>query len=140
MASRLTDIQKKKIIADYLETQSYRATARLNNVCANTVKNVVDNCDDFAQKLSQKKEENTSDILAYMDSKRQTVCEIIDKGLSALNDTEKLKAASPAQITTALGTLIDKWSMKGGSIGANTTDDGLSKSLRELAEGLESDE
>ena len=36
-------------------------------------------------------------------------CEIIEKGLAALNDPERLAEASPAQITTALGTLIDKW-------------------------------
>ena len=28
---------------------------------------------------------------------------------AALNDPEKLAEATPAQITTALGTLIDKW-------------------------------
>ena len=32
MAARLTDKQKKKIVVDYLETQSYSATARLNGV------------------------------------------------------------------------------------------------------------
>ena len=45
-----------------------------------------------------------------MESKRDIVCEILDKGLEALNTPEKLKEATPAQITTALGTLIDKWS------------------------------
>ena len=33
MAARLTDKQKKKIIADYLETESYNATAKKNGVC-----------------------------------------------------------------------------------------------------------
>lgn len=32
-----------------------------------------------------------------------------------LNDPEKLAAANLSQITTAMGTLIDKWAMIGGS-------------------------
>ena len=32
MAARLTDRQKKKIVADYLETESYNATAKMNGV------------------------------------------------------------------------------------------------------------
>ena len=110
MAERLTDKQKKKIIADYLESGSYRATAKKNGVSDNTVRRIVLECGDFKQKLEQKKEENTADILAHMGSKPDTVCEILDKGLEALNTPEKLKEATPAQITTALGTLIDKWS------------------------------
>lgn len=107
--ARLTDKQKKKIVADYLETGSYRATARKNRIADGTVKRIVLECSDIEQKVAQKKEENTADILAYMESQKELVCEIIGKGLAALNDPEKLAEATPAQITTALGTLIDKW-------------------------------
>ena len=31
-AKRLTDRQKKKIVADYVQLQSYRAAAKLNDV------------------------------------------------------------------------------------------------------------
>ena len=109
MAARLTDKQKKKIVADYLETGSYRATARKNRIADGTAKRIVLECSDIEQKVAQKKEENTADILAYMESQKGLVCEIIGKGLAALNDPEKLAEATPAQITTALGTLIDKW-------------------------------
>ena len=51
----LTDRQKKKIIADYLQTESYRATARLNKVSDRTVKRIVQQDVDFAQKAAQKK-------------------------------------------------------------------------------------
>lgn len=140
MAARLTDKQKKKIIADYLENGSLRATARENGVSDSTVKRIVAECGDFQQKAAQKKEENTADVLAYMESKRGIVCEIIDKGLAALNDPEKLATASPAQITTAIGTLIDKWSAVSGGAADEIKEDGLSKSLREMAEELESDD
>ena len=139
MANRLTDRQRKKIVADYLELGSYRATARKNNVSADTVKRTVTECDEIEQKLSQKKAENTADILAYMESQRGLVCEIIGKGLAVLNDKEKLREATPAQITTALGTLIDKWAAVSGSAADEIKEDGLSKSLREMAEELESD-
>lgn len=109
MAARLTDKQKKKIVADYLETGSYRATGRKNGVSDGTVKRVVSDCGDIEQKIARKKEENTADILAYMESQKGLVCEIIGKGLAALNDPEKLAESTPAQITTALGTLIDKF-------------------------------
>lgn len=140
MAARLTDRQKKKIVADYLELGSYNATAKRNNVSDTTVKRIVLESGEIAEKLEQKKAENTADILAYMESKRGVVCEIIDKGLTALNDPEKLAEASPAQITTALGTLIDKWAAVTGGPADKVKEDDLSKSLREMAEELESDE
>lgn len=111
MAARLTDWQKKKIVADYVELGSYNAVGKLNGVSKDTVKRIVQNCEDIAEKTKQKKEENTADILAYMESQKQLVCEIISKGLMALNDEEKMACAQPSQITTALGTLIDKWAM-----------------------------
>lgn len=140
MAARLTDRKKKKIIADYMELGSYRATAKKNGVSDDSVRRVVEKCGDFQQKLEQKKEENTADILAYMESKRGIVCEILDKGLDALNSPDKLAEASPAQITTALGTLIDKWTAMGHGIRDDGEEDTLSRSLRELGKELESDE
>lgn len=140
MANRLTDKQKKKIVADYLELGSYNATANRNGVSNHTVKRVVLEVPEISEKVKQKKAENTADILAYMESQRGLVCEIIGKGLAVLNDEEKLREATPAQITTALGTLIDKWAAVSGSAADEIKEDGLSKSLREMAEELESDD
>lgn len=122
MAARLTDKQKKKIIADYVELGSYNATAKANGVSLNTVKKLVQGNAEIAEMCNQKKNENTANILAYMESQRGVVCEIIGKGLAVLNDPEKLAGATPSQITTALGTLIDKWAQlkeiqKDGSAG-----------------------
>ena len=139
MANRLTDKQKKKIVADYLELGSYNATANRNGVSNHTVKRVVLEVPEISEKVKQKKAENTADILAYMESQRGLVCEIIGKGLAVLNDEEKLREATPAQITTALGTLIDKWAAVSGSAADEIKEDELSKSLREMAEELESD-
>ena len=108
MAARLTDRQKNKIVADYLELGSYNAAAKLNGVSNHTVKRVVLGEPEMADKLQQKKEENTADILAYMESKRNAVCDIIEVGLAVLPD--KIQTAkSASEVTTALGTLIDKF-------------------------------
>ena len=87
-----------------------------------------------------KKEENTADILAYMESQRKVVCEIIGKGLAELNKPKKLALATPAQITTALGTLIDKWTAISGGAEDAAKEDDLSRSLREMARELDSDD
>ena len=115
MAARLTDEKKKKIIADYVQLESYNAVAKLNGVSDKTVKSVVMANPTFTKKAEQKKEENTADILAYMESQKSLVCEIIGKGLAALNEPDKLANANPSQITTALGTLIDKWATMNGT-------------------------
>ena len=139
MAARLTDKQKKKIVADYLELGSYNAAAKLNGVSNHTVKRVVLEVPEISEKVKQKKEENTADILSYMEGKRNAVCEIIEVGLSVLPD--KIKTAkSASEITTALGTLIDKWSAVSGGPADTAKEDELSKSLREMAEELESDD
>lgn len=140
MAARLTDKQKKKIVADYLELGSYNATAKRNNVCGQTVRRVVEESQEFSENLRRKKEENTADIMAYMESQRGLVCDIIDKGLAELSKPGKFEKATPIQITTALGTLIDKWTAVSGSAADEIKEDGLSKSLREMAEELESDD
>lgn len=139
MAARLTDKQKKKIIADYVEIGSYNAVAKLHRVTRQTVKNVVTADTGIGQLLQQKKDENTADIISYMEQKRGIVCEILGKGLDILNDPEKLREATPSQITTALGTLIDKWSTITNKPQDDRIDDGLSKSLKELAEELNDD-
>lgn len=139
MAARLTDRQKKKILADYVQTNNYCATAKINGVSATTVKNLVRANADIVEKCEQKKEENTADVMEYMNDHKDLVCSFIGKGLEMLNDPEKLAAANLSQITTAMGTLIDKWAMIGGGPSDNGKEDELSKSLREMAEELEND-
>ena len=110
MAARLTDRQKKKIVADYLETESYNATAKKNGVCGQTVRRVIEESQGITENLKRKKEENTAGILAYMDRRRKQVCDIIEVGLAVL--PEKIQTAKTAsEVTTAIGTLIDKWAL-----------------------------
>ena len=95
---KLTDKQKKKIIADYIENNNYSETARMNNVSDKTVKRLVvsDKNKEVVKKVEQKKEQNTQDILDYMDELKEEQKEIIQLSLKALKD--KLK--KPDMLTT----------------------------------------
>lgn len=140
MAKHLTDKQKKRIIADYVELGSYNAVAKKHKVSFDTVKRVVSRDGETERKAEQKKEQNTKDILSHMEQKKDKVCQIVDRYLEALLDPHKIEKATTAQLTTALGTLIDKWTAIAGNGGTEDREDGLSKSLRELGEELVSDD
>lgn len=138
MAARLTDKQKKKIIADYVQLGSYNLVAKKNKVADTTVKRIVLSDAEMQKKAEQKKEENTADILEYMDSQKELVCDIIGKGLAELAKPAKLESATMSQITTAIGTLIDKWGLaKSTNVGVQREDDALTKALREEAEKMD---
>lgn len=137
MAKRLTDKQRKEIIADYVELGSYRAVAKKHGVTHQTVKRVAEECTQITQKIQHKKEQNTADILAHMDSKKDDVNRVIDRYLAALLDEERIAKASPAQLTTAMGTLIDKFTAIKPMSGENAAeDDPLTKALMEEAERM----
>ena len=140
MAARLTDKQKKKIIADYVQLGSYNATAKVNGVSLNTVKNIVQGNADIAEMCNQKKEQNTADILDYMESQRDDVCKVLGICLGELKKAERYEKTQPQQIATTMAILIDKYTAFGGGPKDETEEDGLSRSLRELGGELESDE
>lgn len=110
MAKRLTDKDKKKIIADYMENENYRETARINNVSDNTVRSIVNKDQKTSEKLAQKKEENTKDILEYMDNIAEKQKKIIDLSLEVLEQ----KLSNPDLFTNirdvaiVYGTIFDK--------------------------------
>lgn len=115
---RLTAQQKKKIVADYVLLGSYRAAAKKHGVAPNTVKKLVTADPEYAQTVTDAKNAQARDILSYMDGQRDAVCTVIGNALEVLSSKEKMAEASPSQIATAMGILIDKWAMlegKGGS-------------------------
>ena len=108
--TKLTDKQKKKIIADYMENQNYSETGRLNNVSNKTVERLVKNNEEVSIKVKQKKEENTKDILEYMDNIVEKQKKIIDLSLDVLEE----KLSNPDLFTNirdvaiVYGTIFDK--------------------------------
>lgn len=114
MAARLTDRQKKKIVADYVQLGSYNATAKLNGVSDKTVRNIVLKNPDISEKYEQKKEENTADILDYMERQRDDVCKVLGICLNELKKTERYERTPLQQIATTMAILIDKYTASGG--------------------------
>ena len=109
---KLTDKQKKKIIADFTINQNYSETARMNNVTDTTVRRIIKNDDNktILEKVEQKKEENTKDILDYMDSISDKQKEIISLSMDAL--IKKLKKpdafTTVKDIAMVYGVIFDK--------------------------------
>ena len=109
MAARLTDKQKKEIIADYAESGSYRSTAKKFSVSAMTVRAVCTDNPETVQKCTQKREQNTAEILDYLDSRKEKAKDVLDAYIEALKKPEKIEAAKLSEIATAMGIVIDKF-------------------------------
>lgn len=108
--AKLTDKQRKKIIAEYVEGgTSQRKLAEKYHVSPYLIRTILNGDKDLTQKISHKKEENVVSILAFMDSKKNDVCGLIDKLLAAMADDEKLASATVNQLATAMGIVIDKY-------------------------------
>ena len=108
--NKLTDKQKKKIIADYIDNNNYSETARMNNTTDTTVRRIIRENKEVLKKVEQKKEENSQDIFEYMknkdnDKKRIVdLCfEALDKKLSNLDMFTNVK-----DIATVYGIIMDK--------------------------------
>ena len=108
--NKLTDKQKKKIIADYIDNNNYSETARMNNISETSVRRIVKGNEGIKEKVEQKKEENSQDMFEYMknkdnDKKRIVdLCfEALDKKLSNLDMFTNVK-----DIATVYGIIMDK--------------------------------
>ena len=109
MGKPISDDVRKRIVARYAECGNYSQVAREFNIVPNSVKNILQSDPAFAKVCKEKKEEQEKEILDHMDSKKDKVCDLIDAYLDALLDPEKIERATPSQLSTALGTVIDKF-------------------------------
>ena len=107
--AKLTDKQKKQIIAESVNGSSLRALAAKYGVSRTTISRVLKSDPEMCQKLTQKRAENTVSILAFMESQKNDVCRVISSLLKAINDPEKIADATLNQIATAMGIVIDKY-------------------------------
>ena len=109
MAAHLTDRTKKKIIREYVEGASSRKLAEKYKVSSTTILRVVKSDPKLAQKVAQKKDENTLDMLSYMDSRTKNIQKLLDMMFDAMSDPERLSEASMRDLATCAGILIDKF-------------------------------
>ena len=128
MGKRFTDKEKKQIIADYIECENFSAVARKHKCSRTAVAKIVNADSESCEKLQDKKDKNTEDILAHMDKKKKNVCGVIDALLDALSDEEKIGRANLQQVATSLAIVIDKFTER-----TEADDNGM---LEELIKGL----
>ncbi len=110
--TKLTDKQKKKIIADFVETNNYCETARRNNISETTARRICkdDNNKEVKKKVEQKKEENTKSMLEMISETNNKRLQVISKLVNAIDDkAEKIDAFTNVKdLASAYGILIDK--------------------------------
>lgn len=110
--TKLTDKQKKKIIADFVENNNYSETARMNNVSEYTVRKICkdSNNKEIKEKIEQKKEENTKSMLEMITETNNKRLQVISKLVDAIDDkAEKIDAFTNVKdLASAYGILIDK--------------------------------
>jgi transposase-like protein len=107
---KLTDKKKKLIVADYIDCGNYSEVARKHGVSDTTVRKLVNTDSESLKKIEQKKEENTKDVLEYMDSLNEKKKSIINKLLLAIEDkADKLDSFTNIKdVASAYGIIIDK--------------------------------
>lgn len=105
---KLTDKQHKQIIRRYAECNSYSQVAREFNVSVTTIKRHVDGDKDTLKIVSQKKQQNTLDMFAYLDGQKGKIQTLLTNIIAAMDDPEKLARANIRDLATAYGIIIDK--------------------------------
>lgn len=109
LAKRLTDADKQKIIADYINNQNARETARMNGVSNYAVHKIIDNNEDIKQKITAKREETTTNMLEYFASQQTMKGRILNKLLKAIEEkSEDADTNTLKELATAYGIIMDK--------------------------------
>ena len=91
--AKLSDRQRKQIIAEYVEGDgkvSQRSLAKKYNVCLSTISKILGD-EKVEQKCTHKKEENTLSMLEYLDSRKNAAQALMEKILT-LSEEDIAKA------------------------------------------------
>lgn len=112
--AKLTDKQKKEIIAYYVECQNYSETGRKFNLNESTIRSVVKNKNNNAKEITemceQKNNENTEDVLKAMKKRAKTKIKLMDKIFEAMDGKlENIDMFTNIKdLATAYGIIMDK--------------------------------
>lgn len=107
--AKLTDKQKKRIIADRVNGMSFRKLADKYHVSTTTIQKVLNGNKEVLQKITQKKEQNTLDMISFLDSRKGDAQDFLVLAMKYLQDEDKLKRTGVQAIATAMGIVIDKF-------------------------------
>lgn len=131
--AKLTDKQRKRIIAEHIEGASIRALASKYKVSTTTIQRTIHGDTDFAQKVTEKKEANAKQVLAHMDEKKEQVCTIVDKILLQMGNEEKIASTPLNQLATTMGILIDKFTANEVSRANAAEENNLARAIADAA-------
>lgn len=134
--TKLTDKQHKQIIARYLETQNYSLVAREFGVSFDTVKKHVTKDAKTVEKLERKKDQNTKDVFAFLDSRKDMFMKAVDVCFQVISDPERYNRTSPQAAATTMGILIDKYTTLAQITQQNGAGNELLQSLADLESRL----
>lgn len=107
----LTDRQKKAIITDRVNGMTFRAIAKKYGISATSVQRIIRADPETARKVTEKNEQNTQDMLDYLDVQKGKAQALLTAIIEALNDPEKLARANVRDLATAYGIIVDKFTL-----------------------------
>lgn len=102
------DLKKKKIIADYIETENYSETGRRNNVSNKTVSRLIEKNPEVVKLVKEKKEKNTQTVLEEMEKMTDKKINILKLAMSEMERLLIDKKVTPNSLATIYGVLLDK--------------------------------
>ena len=108
--AKITDLEKKNIVADYVDCQNYSEVARKYNVSVEAIRRIDKEDDEIVKKHATKKEENTQTTIEYMQTQHETKKRILDKILTAIESkAEDVDMFTNIKdLATAYGIILDK--------------------------------
>lgn len=108
--AKFTDLEKKTIVADYVNCQNYSEVAKKYDVSVEAIRRIVKEDNEIVKKLEIKKEENTQSTIEYMQTQHETKKRILDKILKAIeNKAEDIDMFTNIKdLATAYGIILDK--------------------------------
>lgn len=107
-AYKLSDSEKKTIIALRADGVSTREIAQRVGRSQSSVMKVIHECGDLVRMCEDKKQENTRSMLDYLESQNEAVQKLLGKIIEAMGDPQKLARANVRDLATAYGILVDK--------------------------------
>ena len=134
--TKLTDKQHKQIIARYAECNNLSMVAREFGVSITTIKRHITKDPQALEMVNQKKEQNTQDVFAFLDSRKDMFMKAVDVCFQVISDPERYNRTSPQAAATTMGILIDKYTTLAQITQQNGAGNELLQSLADLESRL----
>lgn len=109
--NHLSDKEKKKIIARYIELQNYRACSREFGIGESTIRKIVKSNPDITSKCAKKREQNSKEMIEFLDTEKGRAQELLVSIMNEMGNRSKLERAGIKDLATAFGIIVDKFVM-----------------------------